>query len=519
MNTDYLNIYQELPEEYESLLFPNGYLLSKKMETAPLPFMERKWKRASAGGYHIWTHPKTDLHLYQGRNSEWVLIGHLLDPWNDIASENEILKKLDQAFEVSWDEAAKELKYLTGRFCLFNTDEKRGFAVQDAVGLLPLFYFRDEDDWVFASHAQLIGDIFEFKMDKNIEKITNSWFFSVGIRHLPGLKSPFSEFLSLSANTVLPLNGEPIKRFFPDRPLTMCDDLPSLAKTAGKILSESIKLYTQKGKTAQSLTTGTDSRVTFAASKPYREQIFYFSYTGTDRDKAEAAEVARMCEALGQKHTIYDVPPHVEDEKEYAIFNKILNHNTAYVRHPKAGERLKIYYLHKKFPSEYLELKSHVSGIGRASYCKKMGRSRLPERLEPRDMSNLFKRNLYDRESLRYTDQAFHEFRKITKFGENFYNYEEPDMFHWEHRMTTWAAMVAQDHDISHKLSVPFNNRELLNVFLQVPRPSRIKDDLYREIIFYLWPELLEFPLSAPGPVKGRLRKGAERFFFAINRL
>ena len=68
------------------------------------------------------------------------------------------------------------------------------FAVQDSVGIMPIFYTDRLDtlnEIYLSSHSQLIADLCNFTMDANIERLINSKFYLIGIRHLPGIKSPF----------------------------------------------------------------------------------------------------------------------------------------------------------------------------------------------------------------------------------------------------------------------------------------------------------------------------------------
>jgi hypothetical protein len=132
-------------------------------------------------------------------------------------------------------------------------------------------------------------------------------------------------------------------------------------------------------------------------------------------------------------------------------------------------------------------------------------------------MSNLYKRNIVARSLLRWTDRAFERFREDTRFGQEFYDYEEADMFYWEHRMPQWGALANQDHDIIHDMTTIFNNRRLLVNFLKPSLEDRISDRLHLAVIEHLWPEVLQMPLDSKTSLKARLRKTAERWFFRLN--
>src|SRR5690606_16830220 len=130
-----------------------------------------------------------------------------------------------------------------------------------------------------------------------------------------------------------------------------------------------------------------------------------------------------------------------------AAFDTILDHNSAYIRSPKSSGRAKLQFLAAYPPKG--DYRDQVSCLGgRPSLLlQEMGGQNLPDVLTPRDMSNLYKRSLFNWEMLKFTDHTFAEFIEMTGFGRCFYNYERHDMFYWEHRMSAWASLANQDHD------------------------------------------------------------------------
>ena len=390
--------------------------------------------------------------------------------------------------------------------------------MQDAVGLKNLFYALGPEGACFASHSQLLADALGLERDPDVDRLVGAWFYGIGIRHLPGLRTPFLGMRMLSANTRLRLPDLTVERIFPRGPHPESDDLEATARIIGDVFSASFDLLARKKPLALSLSTGTDSRVSLAASRAHRGSIHYFSYISDAAEEKDATGAHALCGLLGVEHTIYRVPVDALGDLDDSELSAVLDHNAAYVRNPKPTERAKLHYLLREFPKGMMEVKTPVSEIGRAIYCKKLGVDRLPQRLAPRHMSNLYKRNLFDRTSLRFMDRAFEEYIETTGFGRDFYNHEEPDMFYWEHRNSAWASLANQDHDVLHDMTVIFNNRDVLKWLLSPPRPDRIADRLHHAIIRYLWPEVLQIPLSHTNSPKKKLRKLAERTFFAVNR-
>ena len=165
-----------------------------------------------------------------------------------------------------------------------------------------------------------------------------------------------------------------------------------------------------------------------------------------------------------------------------------------------------------------MEVKSHISEIGRAFYYKKLGKGEMPYPLKPRHMSNLYKRNMFNRRTLKYMDDAFQEFIQTTKFGDNFgERYDQSDMFYWEHRMSQWSSLVKQDFDISHDTTIIYNNRKLLDLFMNFSLVDRIDDKPQQEIIKRLNEELFNLNISNQNAMKDKKRILLEKVFFEVN--
>lgn len=159
-----------------------------------------------------------------------------------------------------------------------------------------------------------------------------------------------------------------------------------------------------------------------------------------------------------------------------------------------------------------------MSEIGRGFYYEKHGLKTMPDPLKPRHMSNFYKRNMFDRKTLKYMDKAFEEFINVTKFGEHFLDrYDESDMFYWEHRMSQWVAFVKQDFDISHETTIIYNNRKLMDAFMNFDIQDRIEDIPQTNIIEKLNQELYNLKISNDNAMKDNKRILLERVFFEIN--
>lgn len=504
--------------DFDDLQYARGYLITPRELNVDLVELA-SWNEHTISDYTVHVHPGAAIHrLRADDSSDWVLLGHAYDPWNREHDESVLLDKLDSAYRESESVFLSALDRLSGRFVLFYLGSGgTGFAVQDATGLKNLYFATTARGTAFSSHSQLLADAIGLERDPEIDRLVDSWFYSMGIRHLPGLRTPFIRMRMLSANTLLRLPDLEVERFFPRGPHPESEDLVETARTIGDVFAASFDVLARKQPLALSLSMGVDSRTSLAASRAHRETIHYFSYISNNLEKKDALGARRLCDYLGIEHTVYQVPIDKVRGPVNSEFCAVLDRNAAHIRKPTPSERSKIRYLVENAPSNVLEIRSPVSEIGRAIYCKRLHMDRMPDQLTPRQMSNLYKRNFYDREMLRSTDRAFRQFIETTGFGRDFYNYEQHDMFYWEHRNSAWASLSMQDHDVIYEPTVIYNNRDVLKLLLSPPLRDRIADRLHHEIIRYLWPDALQFPFPRTNTPATMLRGFAERAFFAIN--
>lgn len=500
----------------QKLLFRRGYLFTSKKQDCnnKFPFYNH-WSEVNIENFYLYLHEDQKGFVVNRNGKTYVLIGHAYNPWENMSDESQILETLASALEVNNIKFFYELSKVTGVFIVIVIDGDKVFAVQDSTGIMPLFYSDNNGELYFSSHSQLIADLCQFQMDPKIERLVNSNFYLIGIRHLPGLKSPFSQIKALTANTYLEIFPFKIHRFFPNRKLVTKTENP--LETIATVLKNSMELISNKFNASISLTGGTDSRMTLAATKDFYDKYKYFSFISTKAEEKDAIAAQKIGEQLGLNHSIYKVPKNNEEIADFEEISAIINHNAGYMKKHKDAELRKIIFLYQQ-NQIVMEVKSHISEIGRAFYYKKLGRNMMPHPLKPRHMSNLYKRNMFDRKTLKYMDDSFQEFIQKTQFGHNFNDrYDESDMFYWEHRMSQWASFVKLDFNISHDTTIIYNNRKLLDMFMDFSLEDRIADEPQKEIIKFLNEKLYDLNISNQNAMGDKKRILLEKVFFEIN--
>ena len=82
-------------KDLRQFLFIRGFLIttSKNYDLQEFPFYGN-WLCSTIGKYHILTHKKQHINIYQQGKDAVFLIGHCLNPFDSLYNENEILEKL-----------------------------------------------------------------------------------------------------------------------------------------------------------------------------------------------------------------------------------------------------------------------------------------------------------------------------------------------------------------------------------------------------------------------------------------
>ena len=503
-------------------LFARGFLISTKgfRGSEQHPLLD-KWHLHEEGGFFFLLHEWTRFYRFAFGPTTHVLIGHAYDPFEGSSDEASLLEASARALSVSRDRFFDVVSRWTGRFVTGVISGNEIELVQDCAGMRSLFYGQVADHAYISSHAQLIGDVCKLSMDPFVKRLIASPAYRIGIRFLPGDLSPFTSVRRLGPNTSLTFDGTfRLSRFYPRGPLQMLSsesEKRTMAAEIGETLRRSMELVAQKwDNPGISLTGGTDSRTTLAASRGLHDRFRYFTFCSNKEEGVDYLAAQKISRKLGLRHDLHMIPGSPEDIPGYASHREVVHHNSGYVRQNAENDLRKLAYFANSTPYD-VDVKSWASEIGRSNFCKRLAMKALPEPLSPRQMSILYKRIFFDRRLLREVDQAFADYMEKTNFGDAFFNIDSADMVYWEHRFPGWGALCLNEFDMCWETTVIFNNRRLLEMFLAFPREDRIADRPHRLVVEYLQPELNNPDLHVVNFSKQRARVIVERLFFEVN--
>lgn len=482
--------------EYREKLYIRGYLITDNdysKDMVNFPFYSN-WNNYNIGKskmgseFKLYVHKKQTSYSFQKDQITVTIIGHAYNPFSMVEDENLILEDLYKAYKSSMREFFNEVSELTGIHLVVINDCGNLIFLQDCGGMKTCYYGLINKYTYITSHPQLVADILKLKMDLQISELMRKKFFSLSGRYLPGNLSPFKELKRLGPNTFALMSDKiSIERFYPvaAHPEIEESSYSEIIEKISVLINRNIELASRKWKRPSiSLSGGMDSKTTLSCANGMYENFSFYSFHSKPQELEDASAAHNICEGLGIKHDVYSIPTSNDEFDDFEIFKKIINHNASYIDKPKDNEIRKFIYL-SKLDKYDVELKSWISEIGRAMWGKKYGVS-LPKRLTPRHFSIFQTRYFGSPKLLKHADTNYEEYLRLIDLENAPFNYNHADMFYWEFRFGSWGANVATTQDIfSHVVTMPMNNRKIIDMFLWFPYEFRHNDGVNKAIINY----------------------------------
>lgn len=477
-------------DKYRDCLFKRGYLITDKEinNIDEFPFYGN-WSKTQIDNYNLYIQNDQNLHFVSKDELTVAIIGHAYNPFTMNYEEDKLCSECIEAYNKSKENFFDKVSEFTGihLVCLFNKKDGSIIAVQDACGMQSCFFGKAKDGMYITEYPQLVSDICGLLVDPFVEKLVNTKCYHIGNRHLPGNLSPFKELKRLGGNTYMLYSNEEfsVNRFYPVKSHSEYkpEEFESGIEKIYSIIHKGIECCTKKwDRKAISLSGGTDSKTTLSCANGLYENFKYFSFYSKPTELVDAQAAKKICENLGLEHTFYEIPMNNEEVEDFDILKKIISHNTNYIKDLADNEIRKYIYLYRLGAYD-VELKSWASEVGRV-FLERKYQIKMPKVLSPRHFSIFQTRYFMHPLLLRKSDKIYREFMKETGIEGPIYNFEHTDLFYWEVRMGAWGTSVTSSQNLfSHQITMPINNRKLLELFLSFPHEYRKLDKVHKDVM------------------------------------
>lgn len=337
---------------------------------------------------------------------------------------------------------------------------------------------------------------------------------------MPGDITPYSEFKRVIPNHYILYDGHDFakKRFFIKKD-DFINELPydEIVRKCAEILSSSMNLISQKwAKPAISLTGGCDSKTTLSCSNGLYNKYKYFSYSSSKAEEVDAEAASKICSMLGLKHIKYRISNNDDDYINLKVIAKIMEYNCGSIGKNNSNDiRKRAFFI--ACEDFDVEVKSWVSEVARAYYHKRFNKRKFPKKITAKYATNLYKVFITNRKLVRKTDEIFADFLSTYYSSEDFKEREWYDLFFWEFRMSSWNGLVITgEHQISYDITIPYNNRYLLDMMLSTPIEYRINDKIHKDIMKLKNEKIADCNISVVNVKHTKNRANVEKLYLTL---
>lgn len=499
-----------------SKLYCRGYLVTNRpVQTDAYPFYGA-WSLNRLGPYQILTHPLCGCFLEKRGNDGLCLLGHAYHPASGETSEQKILNKLCD-FAPGSPAFYDYVNELTGVFLLLAYSSRELSFLCDAVGLMSVFYTESAEAFYISSHVNLIGDLTGFREDPIVTRLKKGRTFHYFGNQLPGNLTKFREVKRLNPNHYGRVDStvEQIRFYYPHTlPLSQAE----IVRRLRLLLEQTMAVIAEKWeRPAISLTGGCDSKTTLAAAHKLYDRFRYFSYDSQPNETPDAKSAAAICSRIGVPHLLYNIPYSDESFANIENIRRIMIWNDGDIVDNRPNDVRKRAYLDQR--SDYdVEVKSWASEVGRARYSKRYcGKRSFGKSPSARKCATFYK-FLLNRGDVQIARREFRNY--LNKYFQAAEERPIPwqDQFYWEwHWPSRDGVILTCEHMFSDCITVPYNNRRILELLLSVPWEDRYRDTVYTAIRAELDPRIDEAAESIVDVNHTKLRSRLEMLYYLVS--
>lgn len=525
MNSNWPYIKEHIEEfpEYKSAIFEQGFLLTNtQCEFGDeFPYFGNWSEIDICENMHLYLHMNQKTYLLNRDGIVYFIIGHAYDPFGYEWDENKLLEKLADVCDGDFKSGIPYINDWTGLFVLGIIKGNDFTMCGDFESMRTAYYGKVEDRWYVTSHEELVVMREELTRDDYVERLENYRWYHLYGEGLPGDISHYHELKKLICNNFVEYTDGEFKseRFYPLCELKMCEseeNYQDTVKEIARVMKNSVELSTKKWeRTAVSVTGGRDSKGTLAAASHLGDVVQYYSYNSQQAEKVDCDAAKNLCDAVGVKHTTYDIPLDRELYPEYDLAKAILcvNSNRKYFNHNDIMKRI---YFRKLKPFD-VELKSWTSEIGRAFYYKRYGVKQMQKTCTARRVNAMNNIYLLAPGLMYKTDEIYREYLEKSQYNEHMFNYDWSDIIDLEMRDSRWGADVLScEHMFSHDVSVPYNNRHLGDLLLSPKFEDRLTDRTHIDFTNYLCPAIGETNINIKDLAHNTKRMWMDKIYYFI---
>lgn len=437
---------------------------------------DKRFEHASELGSLVFNYDMQELYTQsEFLGKRIILYGKIIDSRHAELTAKEIAADLLKAKDI--EELLTYSRYLAGRYIIFFTTEEKIWILPDATSSVPVYYTVKGYETLVSSSQKVIADSLNLEVSETALKIKAS---AEEQQPLPYDSAMFDEMKAVIPNHYLDVIEQKTVRYFPSYKLQ--------EKTVDEVVDETIRLkqnvvdnYMSDRDLVIPNTAGKDSRLILSFFRNYQDRIKLYTFNHQP-ESPEPDDILIPRELTEQFGLTYQVLPEEQlDEGAYE------NYRTQFSG--TQNKRILINALTLK-RSGYRDQSFVTGDIIPLIKCN-FGR-KLPERLASPNYL-VTKTHNYSKENKLLITQWLDDIKEVAHI-----NYVSVyDLFFWEMRLGKWLSNNMANYDTMSDPVLIFNNRQLIESWLAIPRYKHVDTDIHEIMIEELWPELLDIPQTS----------------------
>jgi hypothetical protein len=435
---------------------------------------EKKW--------FINYHPDLNFIYRKAKSKSIVLLGYILDPHNPSFDNDRIVSLL-----LSKDNLKEILEctnYYNGRFAILYFNKEDVYLFHDATGFREVYYTFGTNITACGSTPNIISE--HLNIAKTHDPLINSFFnsrkFKENDNTWVGYKTMYENIMQLPPNHYLDFQTKQIVRYWPTGNLNKID-IDICARECADILKGTFASACNRYTLHMGITAGWDTRLLLAASKDFKDGIFYYvnKVASLPDSHMDIKIPLLLAKVLDLKLNIVDIPNEVDqDFKNHFFNNNVLAHD----------KFMSVFYavFKNNWTNTYTVSGTMGNGLARI-YLP------LPKRI------NIDGHTLSKLVGYGDTDYVINELNiwcdQVIPICKE-YALNIMDLYQMEQENTHWATLTSSEQDIVREEIRPFNNRRLIELFWSLDDKYRYQyhPKVYIRIMRLLWKKVLNIPVN-----------------------
>ncbi|MEW1981557.1 hypothetical protein AB0333_11620 [Citricoccus sp. NPDC079358] len=460
------------------------------------------WRAEAFGNLTVRLHPKTTWAVHEGNQVRAAVIGEPIDLTDDIVDPEIVVSTIGHLLEAEGlQQALRRVAYLGGRWTAMLYDGTETVLITDFAATQAVFWHHDERGTTFSNYSHLLAEATGAELNTPYRELMASPrdHGAKGTIYWPGVETPFIGVLPVLPNHALHLKAGSTpqhRRYYPFPETTAIRDSEKAYEAFRDLFIRHVRLIcASTDQIGISLTGGTDSRSTLAATAPYLNTDTAVTWTYIDVSNPHAGMAAdleaavKLAELYGLRHQVIDLSPNVLKALSTTAGTDYGRSYERSLRYSRQFRRVSVAYA-EQLPVDTVQLQSMVAEVGTGFYKKRSGQP---------DVERL---------SYLYNSSPFHEHPLVRSAFERYVDYagldtEYPGPFDWhdlfyvEGRLGRWATLRIQEVDLAHRVQLPFNARGIVEALAGPLLEDRVDKQALKRFVAEHEPAGME-PSAAP---------------------